>query len=110
MGGYCNNFSIIGFKLHMKKRKEVKGNHMTAKLSFFEGGWGDRLLYRIKAKTNEKIKGMLMIDKIKDFFGITNNDQRDFEKNNIKEESERIRWTRDERGNIVSPFQSKKIV
>ncbi len=50
-----------------------------------------------------------MISKIKEFFGITNKDIKDSEEIIITHEIERIKWTRDEKGNIVSPFKSKKL-
>ncbi len=93
----------------MKDKKENSKNYITAKLAFFDYGWAEKVIYRIKAKTTEKYKGFLMIDKIKDFFGITNKEIKGFEKKEIKDETKRIEWTRDEEGKIVSPYRSKKL-
>ncbi len=93
----------------MKNKKQIKKAVVTAKLTFFDWGWADNIIYKHKARVNEKEKGIQMISKIKEFFGITNKDIKDSEEITITHEIERIEWTRDEKGNIVSPFRSKKL-
>lgn len=73
--------------------------------------WDGRLIDRIKAKTTEKSKGIAMIDRAKQVFGITDNDISDTHRNRIIEEVEEhkklfdkskpIVWKRDDRGNII---------
>ncbi|KKN59069.1 hypothetical protein LCGC14_0546240 [marine sediment metagenome] len=92
----------------MKVKKQIRKGFLTAKLTFFDWGWADNVIYRVIGKTNEKDKGLLMIDKIKQFFGIRNNDIEDSETKRIKDEIKRINWTRDEKGQIISPFDKKK--
>ena len=74
---------------------------------------------RIKGKVTEKDKGVLMVEKIQDRFGITLDfcRQRLLELNieamkptEYPKGTEPIKWTRDEKGQIESPFKSKKIV
>jgi len=99
-------------------KKIVKKPNLTAKLTFFDWGWADNVVFSLKAKVTEKYKGLIMIDRVKAFFGITNKEIVNNEKENIEKEmadieesrdkSTRDRWTRDEGGNIVSPFKTKK--
>lgn len=91
----------------MGVKKPIKKGFLTAKLTFFDWGWADNVIYKIKGRTNEKDKGLLMINKIKEFFGIHNNDIEDSEKKRIKDEIKRINWHRDEKGRIISPFDKK---
>lgn len=92
----------------MGVKKQIRKGFLTAKLTFFDWGWADNVVYRVRGKTNEKDKGLLMIDKIKEFFGIQNTDIKDSESKRIKDEIKRINWTRDEKGRITSPFNKKK--
>ncbi len=95
-----------------KKKVETRKNYVTAKLIFYDWGWADNIIYRIKGKVSEKNKGLEMINKIKEFFGIHNNDIKEHEVKIIDEEInkiDKINWTRDEKGKIVSPFRSKRI-
>ena len=92
-----------------KKKFENRKNYITAKLTFFDWGWADNVIYRIKANVNEKDKGLDMINKIKEFFGIKNIDINEYEVKITNDEIDRIKWTRDERGNIISPFRSRKL-
>jgi len=96
-------------------KKIIKKPNLTAKLTFFDWGWADNVVFSLKAKVTERYKGFLMIDRIKDFFGISNKEIVKNEKENLKKEVEeikdmrsKIKWTRDEHGNIVSPFRTKK--
>lgn len=91
----------------MKVKKQIRKGFLTAKLTFFDWGWADNVVYRITGKTNEKEKGLLMIQKIKEFFGVRNNEIEDSEVKRIKDEIKRIIWTRDEKGRIISPFDKK---
>ncbi|HEC37451.1 hypothetical protein LCGC14_0476560 [marine sediment metagenome] len=87
--------------------------HLTAKLTFFDWGWADNIVFKLKARVSEKNKGLVMIERIKTFFSITDdeiqdNDKRELDKEIEEIKRERIKWTRDEKGNIVSPFRPKK--
>ena len=96
----------------MKPKKQIRKGVLTAKLTFFDWGWADNVIYTQKARVNEKEKGIQMISKIKHFFGIANKDIKESEEITIKYEVEKIRkddpWTRDEKGNIASPFRTKR--
>ena len=102
----------------MGKKFIQKPNHLRklrVKLSF-DDGFAENPLYSIKAFTNEKFKGISMIELIEDNFKITKEDrdlaykkkmeewQEDFE-NTGKQKN---KFTRDEKGNFASPFRSKK--
>ena len=92
----------------MKQKKEIKKGVLTAKLTFFDWGWADNIIYRIKGKVTEKNKGLDMISKIKEFFGIQDNDIMNHDREVRDEEMARIKWTRDDKGNIVSPFRTRR--
>ncbi len=92
-----------------KKKAEIRKNYISAKLVFFDWGWADNIIYKIRGKVSEKDKGLTMISKIKEFFGITNKCIENHEKKVSAEEVDKIRWTRDEKGNIISPFRSKRV-
>ncbi len=92
----------------MKPKKQIRKGVLTAKLTFFDWGWADNVIYTQKAKVNEKLKGIQMISKIKHFFGITNKDIKESEEILIRYEIEKIEWTRDDKGNIISPFKTKR--
>ena len=85
------------------KNKEHRKGLITAKLVIYDWGWRENVLYRITAKQNDKKKGLRMIQAIKNYFGINSGDEEII----IKKEIEKIKWTRDERGNIISPFSKK---
>lgn len=80
----------------------------------FHDHWG-RMFDRTRCKTTEKMKGILMIQKIMNYFDITIEDyQKRAEEELIKEayeqrniDTKQVKWNRDERGNIISPFSSK---
>ncbi len=83
-----------------------------ARLDFHD--WHGNLIDRTKAKVSEKDKGAMLVEKITNSFGIT----LEFVRRRIDEwniealtptefpEDQKDKWTRDERGNIVSPFRS----
>ncbi len=90
---------------------------MRAKLTF-DDGYAERPIYSIKAMTTERQKGFDMIELIKNNFNI---DNKNIEQATLKNEDEIMSevedmkkqmndtiFTRDEKGNIVSPFRSKK--
>ncbi len=94
-------------------------NILRARLSFNDG-FAERPLYSIKANTNEKNKGINMVELIKDNFNITQSDIKEFQQIQFNELSsdfeelekkmvdrKKIKWERDERGNIISPFGNK---
>ncbi len=93
----------------MKPKKEHRKSFVTAKLIFYDWGWRENVIYRVKASCNEKNKGLLMIDAIKNYFGISNADENKDEEIRIKREREfraiqPIKWTRDKKGKIISRF------
>ncbi len=96
----------------MKPKKQIRKGVITAKLTFFDWGWEDNIIYRQKARVNEKEKGIQMISQIKKFFGVTDKDIKENEEISIKHEIQKIKlkrdpWTRDAKGNIISPFDKK---
>ncbi len=106
----------------MKKVKKVfRKAELTAKLIFFDWGWRDNIIYSSKAKSNEKGKGLMMLEKLKNFFNFTKKDEEDYEKKMIEWQKEAFtptkypklvkplkKFPRDERGQIISPFDIKK--
>lgn len=101
----------------MRNHKEWRGSKLKARLSFDEG-YTERPIYSIKASTTEKEKGIDMIELILTNFNITIREVGEYIKkkrislvNEMKalaKTSPTINWTRDEHGNIASPFRSNK--
>jgi len=114
----------------MRKRKKFNRNGRVAEIMRLDAHdfWGN-LIDRQKAKTTEKNKGMAMIENIENRFGITPMDketyrkimkekeEQDFEDMIAHAESreqgkafftpQKIQWTRDKDGKIVSPYSKK---
>lgn len=105
----------------MKKRKFNRSGRQAdvAQLTFH--GWFGDLMDRIKAKTTEKEKGIMMLDKIESHFNINDFDREKFRKEMREREEREFRemkeqaeidkgkpFKRDEYGNIISPFASKR--
>lgn len=91
----------------MKGQKEHRKSFVSAKLIFYDWGWRENVIYRVKASCSEKQKGLLMIDAIKNYFGINNYEEKEYEEIKIKKEFraiDPINWTRDEKGRIISRF------
>ncbi len=92
---------------------------LRAKLSFDEG-FAENPIYTLKAFTNEKEKGIYMLKLIEDNFSISVkdrilHDQIEIEcfEDDVKgfengKDGRSVKWTRDERGNIISPFSRKE--
>ncbi len=93
---------------------------LRAKLTF-DDGLAERPIDRIVAFSTEKTKGMQMLERIEDRFGISQQDRESFFQDKLKEfkampiaeETKEVssivnKLTRDERGNLASPFRSKK--
>lgn len=111
-------------KKHKFRRNHVKPR-LRAKLTF-DQGFAENPVYSIKGFTNEKEKGIGMIKLIKNNFSIngqdidesTNREVEEWNKEALKSklgeknkewgEKPSIKWTRDEKGNIKSPFATKK--
>lgn len=96
----------------MAKNKKTRNGQPAdiATLSFHD--WYGNKIDKVKGKTTEKNKGIIMLKKIKDQFGIGDLDIRKFEYMELEEqkklvENSPVKWTRDENGNITSPFASK---
>ena len=102
-----------------KKEFKYKNARLRARLSF-DDGYTEKPLYSIKAFTNEKGRGISMIELIQDNFNINSLDIKEFQQekfNQLTEDfevleknikaREPIKWTRDERGEIMSPFGNK---
>ena len=103
-----------------KKKTNRSGRHADIAQLTLHGWFGD-LIDRIKAKTTEKDKGMMMLEKIENQFSISESDRIIFRKEmQAREERE---WEemerqakamkdkpfkRDEYGNIISPFALKR--
>jgi len=104
-----------------RKKKKFVRQRLRAKLTFDEG-FAEDPLYSIKAFTNEKDKGINMIELIKNNFNINGEDvDLAFKKKMAEWQEEamkptevtaeirrvQIKWTRDEKGNFISPFSKK---
>ncbi len=101
------------------QKKISRKGYQTAKLTFFDWGWRDNVTYSAKAKPNEKQKGLAMLEKLKDFFGVNKYDEEEFREKMIQlqrdaftpseepKKKETIKWTRDARGQIRSPFKKE---
>lgn len=106
-----------------KKKKNFVRPRLRAKLSFDEG-YAENPVYSIKGFTTEKEKGIDMIELIKNNFHINGEDEKLAFKKKMEEwqqdlnkpddhtkEAEKnltkVKWTKDERGNIISPFSVK---
>lgn len=89
----------------------------------FDDGFAERPIYSIKAFTNEKNKGIFMVELIGANFNLSSKDLAESLERKLAEwdedsmeptkfskgwEKEQVKFTRDEKGNIVSPFRSKK--
>lgn len=101
----------------------IAGGFIGAKLTFFDLRERENILNRINAKTTEKDKGLLMVELIENRFGITKEDKERAFKDKMEEfraesfkptivpkqmKKDQINWTRDERGNLASPFRTKR--
>ena len=87
----------------------------------FHDFWG-RLIDRVRGKVTEKDKGLAMVERIESRFGLTEMDKIRFRQRMIEmnDESlqptkypkdfkpEKINWTKDSKGRIVSPFGKMK--
>lgn len=92
------------------KKKEHKKSFVSAKLIFYDWGWRENVIYRLKASCSDKQKGILMINAIRNYFGISNADENKGEEVRIEREiraMQPINWTRDEKGKIISRFSKK---
>ena len=103
-------------------KKYLPKSRLRAKLSFDEG-FAERPIYVIKAHAGEKEKGINMLELIETNFNICDQDRIEAVKKKLKELNEeamtptvlpkdlrdkQVKFTKDEEGNIVSPFRSKK--
>lgn len=109
----------------MKPKKKNSFNflrELRAKLSF-DDGFAERPIYSIKGKTNEKEKGINMLELIESQFGISKEDRQKAFRAQMEElndlamqpteypkpfKPDKIKFTRDEKGNLASPFRTKK--
>ncbi len=80
-----------------KNKKVYRQGSMTAKLILYDWGWRENILYSSKAKQNEKDKGLLMVEKLIEVFGITNYDLQKFKRKTL-------RFFRDKSTKVPSPF------
>ena len=105
---------------NVKKRQRGGRPADICRLDFHDF-WGN-LIDRIKGKVTEKNKGIEMMTKIEHSFGISGKDREDYEKKMLEwqrdtltptEVSEdlkgkQVKWTRDEKGRIISPLYKKQ--
>ncbi len=103
-----------------RSRKSIS-KRLRAKLSF-DQGYAEHPVYTIKGFTNEKGKGIDMIELIKSNFNISKDDidehiknmreemtewHRQVESISIEHSKTKIKWTRDNDGKIISPYSKK---
>ena len=89
------------------KQKEHRKSFVSAKLVFYDWGWRENVIYKLNSSCSDKKKGILMINAIRNYFGISKNDIDNDEKLEITREfrnKEPINWTRGAKGQIVSRF------
>ena len=89
---------------------------VIVKLTSFEASKREVPIYRAQAYSNDKAKGNMMIQYLKNLFNIGAIDEQNHFKNEVEEQkklisnknfgSTKIDWTRDEKGNIISPFSA----
>ena len=121
MGAYNTCWRYYNCKLPMNKnKKEHRKGYLTAKLTLFDYGWRDNIVYNAIAKQHEKEKGLAMVERLKNLFNINRFDEEEFKKRMIEMQVEAftpteypkgrqpVKWTKDERGKIISPFSKKK--
>lgn len=84
---------------------------VIARLDFHD--WVGELVGRTRGNITDKKIGISMISQLLDRFDITISDLKEAVERELIEEAEEqrniapVKWTRDERGNIVSPFDRK---
>ncbi len=108
----------------MKRFKKTQKNRtdLVAKLTLFESSFRENLYYRSIARVTEKEKGLMMVDQLKGAFDISSLDEKEFQQRMVEMEKEalkatyypkgfkqpeKIKFTRDGEGNIISPFSKK---
>jgi len=108
----------------MVKKNKQKLNRIGRRVDIARLDFHDfcgRLIDRTRCNITEKEKGMFMIDKIGDRFNINDFDLQQFREEMIRREikdfeemeeqakkREPVKWNRDEKGNIISPFKSRE--
>ncbi len=96
-----------------RKRRYSEGV-VLAKLTFSDATNYPTPFDKMVGRTSEKTKGAMMVKKIKDMFSLSDiqirhiveqEARREIEEHRgIWRETNAVQWTRDEKGNIVSPF------
>ncbi len=102
-----------------RRRNRIRNGTILAELKFSEVDIYPRVFDSTKANITEKKKGMIMIEKIENRFSISKQQMDEFRNEleyynedamtpTFKEQAEKpVEWTRDEKGNIISPFDKK---
>lgn len=106
--------------MNNKKKFNRSGRQSDIAQLTFHGWFGD-LIDRIRAKTTEKEKGMMMLEKIENQFSISKPDREIFRKEmqerekkefaEMEKQAEAMKdkpFKRDEHGNFISPFALKR--
>ena len=86
----------------MKKEHKTSKKHgnIIAKILLYDS-WRERVIYRVQVPQTDKPKGLMVIERLKNLFGISNNDEK-------KHAKDSINWRRDEKGRIISPFSKEE--
>ena len=79
-------------------KKVYRRGSLTAKLTVYDWGWRDNILYSSKGNQNEKEKGLMMIEKLMEVFGITVHDLQKFKRRTL-------RFFREKSTKVPSPFR-----
>lgn len=90
----------------MVKNNSNKTNGVVAKLTSYDPNKRENPHYKVEAMSSEKNKGLMMIQYLKGLFGVNEKDEEKHIQNEMNEQK-KIKWTRDERGNIISPWSKK---
>lgn len=94
-----------------KKNKRNRGGAFADSVRVDIHDFLGRLIDRTKCKTTEKGKGLVILEKLEGNFQISEKDRWEFREKMFKEQceffnedKEKISWTRDSKGRIISPF------
>ena len=81
------------------EKKSKKNGNIIAKILLYDS-WRERIIYKVQATQNDKNTGLMIIERLKNLFGISTNDEKKFIRDSIK-------WSRDDKGKIVSPYSKR---
>jgi len=119
---FCGSFNSVGSVRNTNKFKKTNYGDIYYNLTISETTPFPKTLYGLKATMNETKKALIMLDKIQTDFNISDWDVQKWRREILAKEYEnmdeliekekstkqKFGFTRDEKGNIISPFSVKK--